>query len=41
VELIFEDGTINGVGKVTNIEALIFSPVWAHGLGSWSNSYKK
>jgi len=33
VELIFENGTVNGVGKVTNLEAWIFSPVGAHGLG--------
>jgi len=33
VELIFENGTMNGVGKVTNLEAWIFSPVGAHGLG--------
>jgi hypothetical protein len=33
VELIFENGTMNRVGKVTNLEAWIFSPVGAHGLG--------
>jgi len=33
VELIFENGTVNGVGKVTNLEAWIFSTVGAHGLG--------
>jgi hypothetical protein len=33
VESIFENGTVNGVGKVTNLEAWIFSPVGAHGLG--------
>ena len=33
VELIFENGTVNGVGKVTNLEAWIFSPLGAHGLG--------
>jgi hypothetical protein len=33
VELIFENGIVNGVGKVTNLEAWIFSPVGAHGLG--------
>jgi hypothetical protein len=33
VELIFENGTMNGVGKVTNLEAWIFSPLGAHGLG--------
>jgi hypothetical protein len=33
VELIFENGTVNGVSKVTNLEAWIFSPLGAHGLG--------
>lgn len=33
VELIFENGTVNGVSKVTNFEAWIFSPLGAHGLG--------
>ena len=33
VESIFENGTINGVGKVTNLEAWIFSPIGSHGLG--------
>jgi hypothetical protein len=33
VELIFENGTMNGVSKVTNLEAWIFSPLGAHGLG--------
>ena len=33
VELIFENGTVNGVNKVTNLEAWIFSPLGAHGLG--------
>jgi hypothetical protein len=33
VELIFENGTMNGVNKVTNLEAWIFSPLGAHGLG--------
>ena len=33
VELIFENGTVNGVGSVTNLEAWIFSPLGAHGLG--------
>jgi hypothetical protein len=33
VELIFENGIVNGVGKVTNLGAWIFSPVGAHGLG--------
>jgi hypothetical protein len=33
VELIFENGIVNGVGKVTNLEAWIFSPVGVHGLG--------
>jgi len=29
VELIFENGTMNGVGKVTNLETWIISPVGA------------
>ena len=33
VESIFENGTINGVGKVTNLEAWIFSPAGSLGLG--------
>ncbi len=33
VELIFENGIVNGVNKVTNLEAWIFSPLGAHGLG--------
>lgn len=33
VEVIFENGTINGLGRVTNLEAWIFSPIGSHGLG--------
>lgn len=33
VESIFENGTINGVGKVTNLEAWIFSPAGSLGYG--------
>jgi hypothetical protein len=33
VEVIFENGTINGIGRVTNLEAWIFSPIGSHGLG--------
>ena len=33
VEIIFENGTINGIGRVTNLEAWIFSPIGSHGLG--------
>jgi hypothetical protein len=33
VELIFENGTMNGVGKITNLETWIISPVGAHGIG--------
>jgi len=34
VELIFENGTMNGVGKVTNLETWIISPIGAHGFGN-------
>jgi hypothetical protein len=34
VEIIFENGTMNGVGKVTNLETWILSPIDAHGLGN-------
>jgi len=33
VESIFENGIMNGVGKVTNLEAWIFSPIGTHGFG--------
>ena len=33
VESIFENGTINGVGKVTNLETWIFSPTGSPGFG--------
>jgi hypothetical protein len=33
VEVIFENGTINGLGRVTNLEAWMFSPIGSHGLG--------
>jgi hypothetical protein len=33
VESIFENGTINGVGKVTNLETWIFSPAGSPGFG--------
>lgn len=33
VESIFENGTTNGVGKVTNLEAWIFSPAGSLGYG--------
>jgi hypothetical protein len=40
VELIFENGTLNGVGKVTNLETWIISPIGAHGFGNGMISTK-
>jgi hypothetical protein len=34
VELIFENGSMNGVGKVTNLETWIISPIGVHGFGN-------
>lgn len=34
VELIFENGSMNGVGKVTNLETWIISRIEVHGLGN-------